>query len=401
MERIDRYADLITRVGANVQPGQTVYVTALVEHAPLARALGRAGYAAGARFVDVRYADNHLRRSFIEHAPEEALTETPSWLQARTDALADGGALIMLAGDPEPELLADLDQERVGKARPIDAMKRQLRAQNERTVNWTIAAYPTQGQAEQVFGEPDLERLWQAVAHSVRLDEDDPVAAWREHTDRLRKRREQLDGFGFDALRFTGPGTDLTVGLIPGARWSGGGLETVSGIKHVPNLPTEEVFACPDWRRTEGHVRSTRPLQLGGTIVRDLEMRFEGGEAVEVRATTGEDAVLGQMKIDEFGNRLGEVALVDGTSRVGQTGITYFDTLFDENATCHIAYGSGIAFGVDGLDGLGPDEVRARGVNVSSVHTDFMIGGPEVTVDGLTRDGTTIPILTEDAWQLS
>jgi aminopeptidase len=401
MERIDRYAELITRVGANVQPGQTVYVTALVEHAPLARALGRAGYAAGARLVDVRYADNHLRRSFIEHASEEALTETPSWLQARTDALADGGALIMLAGDPEPELLADLDQDRVGRARPIDAVKRQLRAQNERTVNWTIAAYPTQGQAEQVFGEPDLERLWAAVAHSVRLDEDDPVAAWREHTERLRKRREQLNGFEFDALRFTGPGTDLTVGLITGARWSGGGLETVSGIKHVPNLPTEEVFACPDWRRTEGHVRSTRPLQLGGTIVRDLEMRFQGGDAVDVRATTGEDAVRGQMKIDAFAKRLGEVALVDGTSRVGQTGITYFDTLFDENATCHIAYGSGIAFGVDGLEGLGPDEVRERGVNVSSVHTDFMIGGPEVAVDGLTRDGTTVPILRQDAWQLN
>ena len=215
MERIDRYAELITRVGANVQPGQTVYVTALVEHAPLVRALGRAGYTAGARFVDVRYADNHLRRSFIENAADEVLTETPSWLQTRTDALADGGALIMLAGDPEPELLADLDQERVGRARPIDAMQRQLRAQNERTVNWTIAAYPTPGQAVQVFGEPDLERLWEAVAHSVRLDEDDPVAAWRVHTDRLRTRREQLDGYGFDAIRFTGPGTDLSVGLHP------------------------------------------------------------------------------------------------------------------------------------------------------------------------------------------
>jgi aminopeptidase len=401
MERLDRYADLITRVGANVQPGQTVYITALVEHAPLARALGRAGYAAGARLVDVRYVDNHLRRSFIEHAPEEALTETPPWVQARTDALADGGALIMIAGDPEPELLADLDQDRVGKARPIDAVKRQLKAQNDRTVNWTIAAFPTEGQAAQVFGEPDVERLWQAVAHSVRLDEDDPVAAWREHTDRLRRRREQLDGYAFDAIRFTGPGTDLTVGLVPGGRWSGGGIETTSGIKHVANLPTEEVFACPDWRRTEGTVRSTRPLQLGGTIVRDLEMRFEGGEAVEVRASSGEDAVRGQMKIDEFATRLGEVALVDGTSRVGQTGITYFDTLFDENAACHIAYGSAVTFGIDGIDSLGPDELRARGINVSSVHTDFMIGGPEVAVDGITADGQAVPILRGDAWQLS
>ena len=399
-QRLDSYAELIVRVGANVQPGQTVYVTALVEHAPLARAIGRAGYAAGARLVDVRYADNHLRRSFIEHASEEDLTETPSWLIARTEALADGGALIMIAGDPEPELLADLDQTRVGRARPVEAMKRQLRAQNERAVNWTIAAFPTEGQAKQVFGEPDLERLWEAVAHSVRLDEPDPVESWRLHVERLRARCDQLNTAAFDAIRFTGPGTDLTVGLIAGSRWSGGGLSTVDGIQHVPNLPTEEVFNCPDSRRTDGVVRSTRPLSLGGTIVRDLEVRFEHGECVEVKASMGADAVRGQMEVDGFGKRLGEVALVDGESRVGQTGITFFDTLFDENATCHIAYGSAVTFGIDGLEGLTPEELRERGINVSSVHTDFMIGGPEVAVDGVTADGKSVPILREDVWQL-
>jgi aminopeptidase len=274
-----------------------------------------------------------------------------------------------------------------------------LQALSEKRVNWTVATYPTEGQAEQVFGEPDLERLWDAVAHSVRLEEPDPVAAWREHTDRLRSRCKQLDALDLDAVRFRGPGTDLTVGLIPGGRWTGGGIETAGGIEHVPNLPTEEVFACPDWRRTEGTVRSTRPLQLGGTIVRDLELRFSGGDAVEVRASSGEDAVRGQLAIDEYSRRLGEVALVDGSSRVGQTGITFFDTLFDENATCHIAYGAGIAFGVDGLEGLDPDQLRERGINVSAVHTDFMIGGPEVEVDGVARDGGTIPILREDAWQ--
>ena len=399
-DRIDSYAELIVRVGANVQPGQTVYVSALVEHAPLVRAIARAGYAAGARLVDVRYADNHLRRAFIQNATDDDLTETTPWQLARTEALADGGALIMIAGDPEPELLADLDQERVGKARPVEAMKLQLRAQNERAVNWTIAAYPTEGQARQVFGEPDVERLWEAVAHSVRLNEPDPVASWREHSARLRTRCEQLDAAAFDAITFTGPGTDLTVGLIPGSRWSGGGLTTVDGVEHVANLPTEEVFNCPDWRRTEGVVRSTRPLSLGGTIVRDLEVRFAGGEAIDVKASTGADAVRGQMDVDGFGRRLGEVALVDGESRVGQTGITFFDTLFDENATCHIAYGSAVTFGIDDIQGLTPDELRERGINVSSIHTDFMIGGPEVAVDGQTADGKTVPILREDEWQL-
>ena len=277
---------------------------------------------------------------------------------------------------------------------------RQLRAQNERTVNWTIAAYPTEGQAQQVFGEPDTDRLWESVAHAVRLDETDPVAAWQAHTDKLQARCRQLDAAAFDAVHFSGPGTDLTVGLLPTARWSGGGLETTGGIKHVPNLPTEEVFACPDWRRTEGTVRSTRPLQLGGTIVRDLELRFEGGDAVEVRASSGADAVRGQMSVDENAKRLGEVALVDGESRVGQTGITFFDTLFDENAACHIAYGAGVTFGIDDAEGLSPEQQRERGVNNSAVHTDFMIGGPEVAVDGITKDGRAVPILREDVWQL-
>ncbi len=399
---LTRYADLIVRVGANVQPGQQVFVVGLVEHAPLVRAITEAAYGVGARHVDVRYVDQHVRKSFILHAADEDLSQTTPWDKVRFEALLDGAAIIQLAGEPEPELLADLDQSRVGRARGVEGMQIYLRAVNERIINWTIAAFPTAGQAQLIFGEPDLDRLWEAVAHAVRLDEPDPVEAWRAHSKKLRERCRLLDEHGFDAIRFTGPGTDLTVGLHPtGAHWLGGGGETQSGIFHVANLPTEEVFACPDWRRTVGTVRSTRPLALGGTIVRDLEVRFEDGKVADVAASTGADAVRGQLEVDDFVGRLGEVALVDGDSRVGQTGITFFDTLFDENATCHIAYGAGVVFGVDGLEGLAPDELRERGINVSAVHTDFMIGGPEVDVDGITKDGNAVPILREDVWQLS
>jgi aminopeptidase len=239
------------------------------------------------------------------------------------------------------------------------------------------------------------------VAASVRLDEDDPVAAWTQHVERLRARARQLNELHLDGIRYTGPGTELTVGLLPESTWVGGGVETTYGAFHVPNLPTEEVFTVPDRRRADGSIRSTRPLQLGGTVVRDLEFRLEDGAIVDVSASTGADAVRSLLSTDESAPRLGELALVDGDSRVGRTGVTFFNTLFDENATCHIAFGNAIAFGARGLEGLAPDELQERGFNISDIHTDFMVGGPDVTVTGLTHDGQEIPILREDVWQLT
>ena len=400
-ERLQRYAELAVRVGANVQPGQPVGIWAMVEHAETARAVAREAYRAGAGHVAVHYADRHVRRAAIEFGPEENLGHTSEHVLSWIRGLTDGDwAFIQLSGDPSPTLLADLDQEAVARSEPLDFRRAWIPHVVERGVNWTIVAAPNEGWATSLFGEPGVERLWQAVAIATRLDEPDPVAAWREHIAMLKARADALQERRFDAVRFRGPGTDLTVGLMPESRWTCATFTRRDGLEHVPNMPTEEVFTSPDWRRTSGTVRSTYPLALGGTLVSGLEMRFEDGRIVEATAATGEAVVHRQLDTDEQARFLGEIALVDGTSAVKRTGLVFKDTLFDENASCHIAYGNGLPMAVDGADGKGGDELLELGVNVSGAHTDFMIGGPEVEVDGVTSDGDAVPILRGDVWQL-
>ena len=401
-ERLERYARLTVEVGANVGEGQFVWIAALPEHAEFARAVARIAYENGARYVDVDYADQRVRRARIEHAPEDSLGWSPPWMLAEVDYLAsERGALIQIVGDPEPELLADLDGARVGKTRSKEFAERYVKAMNQRLINWAIVAYPNEGWAKTVFGQPDVERLWEAVASATRLDEPDPVAAWRAHIDKLVERAGLLNARAFDSIRFRGPGTDLTVGLIPGATWCTALEETVDGRRHVVNMPTEEVFTSPDRRRTEGTVRSTKPLALAGNVVRDLEIRFEGGRAVEVNASSGADLIREQLRQDETASLLGEVALVDGDSRVGRSGLVFLNTLFDENASCHIAYGAGILEAIPDGNTKSEAELDQLGFNVSTIHTDFMIGGPEVEVDGVEAGGAAVPILRGDEWQLS
>ncbi|MFL5953189.1 MAG: aminopeptidase [Gaiellaceae bacterium] len=393
LNRIDRYAELAVRVGANVQSGQLVDVLARVEHAPVARAITREAYKAGARYVDVYYSDQHIRRALIEGAADDVLSWTPPWLLERAKEVGDErAAVIALTGDAEPNLLADLPGERVGKARMLELAEESNRQVTEQLNNWTVIGVPNEGWARQMFGEPDLDRLWELVEYAVRLDESDPVAAWRGHVARIGARARGLDDLGIDEIHFKGPGTDLRVGLLPESRWQGCESVTAEGIPYVANMPTEEVFTTPDMRRAEGFVRSTRPLSLYGRVVKGLEMRFEGGKIVDVRAEEGAEVITGQLETDETASSLGEIALVDGTSRIGKTGLTFFDTLFDENATCHVAYGGAYAEAVEG--GV------IEGVNTSNVHTDFMVGGPEVDVDALLRDGTVVPLLRNDVWQL-
>lgn len=397
---IDDYARLLVRVGLGLRPGQRLLVDADVEHAPLVRAVVRAGYEAGAKWVDVHYADAYVKRELIAHGPREALGYGPPWLVERVEqAIAEQAALLSVTGDPEPGLFADLDGRRVGAARMAKVTEARRHGIGQRRLAWTVAGCATRGWASQVFGEPDLERLWQAIAHTVRLDEADPVAAWQAHAERLGRRARRLTERRFDAIRFRGPGTDLTVRLLAGSTWRGPADTTVWGQRHVPNLPTEEVFTTPDARGTEGVVRSTMPLSLLGVMVRDLELRFEGGRIVEANASEGVEVVRAQLESDERAPYLGEVALVDGGSRVGQTGIVFSNTLYDENASCHIAYGSAYPFVVEGAAELDPEAQLAAGINYSSVHTDLMIGGPQVDVDGL-AGGRPVPLLRAGEWQL-
>ncbi len=394
---LERLADLAVVLGANVQPGQILTVGADHGQCELARAIAVNAYKRGARFVDVQYFDPYVKRARIAHAPDETLDFVPSWLSQRMLALGEErAARISLAGPTVPGLLDDLDPERAGRDQ-LPFVKEIMAVISDRTTNWTVVPCPSEPWARLVYPdlapEQALDRLWDEVAHVCRLDNPDPIAAWNERADALAGAAERLNDRCFDALHFEGPGTDLTIGLLPSTGFHAARAETVGGIVHLANLPTEEVFGTPDPERAEGRVRSTRPLVLGdGTIIRGLEVRFEGGRAVEIDAEHGALVMRGRAAFDGGASRLGEVALVDRESRIGKLGTVFYDTLLDENAASHIALG-------DGYDGGLSDADRKRR-NRSAIHIDFMIGGDDVAVTGIARSGERVPVMRDGSWQV-
>jgi aminopeptidase len=393
---VDRFADLVVGFAANVQPGQTVAVGAELGKELLARAIAASAYRHGAKFVEVTYFDMHVKRARLLHAREEWLDYVPPWYGERVIELGRlRCARVGLTGPATPGLLEDIDPTRAGRDQ-LPFVKEAGLIVNERTTNWTAVPCPTPAWAKLVHPALDeqaaLALLWEQVVHVCRLDEEDPVAAWRERADFLVDAAARMDARRFDALRFRGPGTDLTVGLLPTTHFMAARFETVDGIRHMPNLPSEEVFGAPDPQRADGVVRATKPLVVGGSIIRGLEVEFRDGRAVRIDADDGAEVLRGYAARDEGASRLGEVALVDREGRVGSLDTVFFDTLLDENAASHIALGEAYTFTAGEAD-------RSR-LNHSGIHVDFMIGGDDVDVTGLTAGGDEVPVLRGGAWQI-
>ncbi len=395
---LDRYAELIVGFGANVQPDQVVAVEGPLESAPLVHRIARRAYERGARYVDVAYFDAEVKRIRIEAAPDDSLEWVPPWLGRRMLDLGDlEAARIVLSPFVPPGLLEGLDPVRAGRDR-LPTVRELFKVVDDRSVAWTVSPFPTEAWARVVFPELEpaaaVEALWRDLEHVCRLDEDDPPEAWRRRIEEIWQVASRLDELELDSLRFVGPGTDLTVGLLPSSRFAkeGGGATTRSGIHHVPNLPTEELFTTPDPERTEGSVASTKPLDVGGSIVSGLRLRFEGGRAVEIEADANAEALRRRCATDEGAARLGEVALVDGGSRIGRLGRTFFNTLLDENAASHVALGDAYSSPI-------ADPADLPRINESGIHVDFMIGSEEVAVSGMTRRGDEVPLLHGGSWQ--
>ncbi len=382
--------------GANVQRGQIVALGTEPGKEAMTRALAASAYRHGAKFVDVQSFDLHIKRARILYAAEEDLEYVPPWYGQRVLALGEHrAARIAMSGPVEPRLFEDLDPERVGRDQ-LPFLPEAMRVVNDRTTNWCVAPCATPQWAQLVHPDADpaqaLERLEDQLLHILRMDTDDSAAAWAARADDLESAAGRMSERGFAAVRFRGPGTDLRVGLLPTSRWIAGRIETVGGIVHMANLPTEEVFTTPDPESVSGHVRATKPLVVGGTTVEGLRIEFEGGRAVKVQADKGGEVLDALTRRDEGACRLGEVALVDREGRIGPLDTVFFDTLLDENAASHVALGGAYAMGVG-------DDDRER-INRSQIHIDFMIGAPDVEVDGELPDGTEVPVLRDGAWAL-
>lgn len=401
---IDNFAELIIRVGLNLQPGQRLLIRAGVESADFARNVCSKAYSAGCKEVEVIWNDDFISLARLKNAPEENLSSYPAYLaQGHNDAASRADAVLTIRAS-DPELYKGQDGKRISLSEKASrqALKPFFEKITSSALNWCLVSVPSKAWAAKVFPHeaPDiqLDKLWRAILTTVRASQEDPEAAWQTHLQKLEKRREYLNEKQYQSLRYRAKGTDLEIGLVDNHLWMGGIQPTQSGIIYVANLPTEEVFTMPHKDKANGVVSSSLPLSHAGTLIEDFELTFKDGKVVQAKAKKGEDALQRILETDEGAKHLGEVALVPHSSPIAQLGILFYDTLFDENAASHLALGRAYAFTVTGGTSWSPEEASAHGVNDSLTHVDFMIGSADMDIDGVHKNGNTEPVMRQGEW---
>jgi aminopeptidase len=409
--KLEKYAEVAVHIGNNLQPGQRLLIIGRwlnrgvpLELTPLVQKITEVAYKAGAPFVDVIWADQKIDLLRHQYAPRDSFEEYPKWfLSALLEYLERGDALMVIFAE-NPELFKDQDQELVALATKtaIANYEPGLKYVTGNIVNWAGLSAPIKDWADLVLPdfpeEQRLDRMWEAIFKICRIDREDPIAAWKEHLAGLGERCAFLNEKRYSALRYKGPGTDLTVGLAPNHRWQSGGMTNTAGVTYTANIPTEEIFCLPDKRRAEGVVSASMPLSYGGNLIEGFQLTFREGRVVDVDVQKGETALKGILDMDEGARHLGEVALVPHSSPISQLGWLFYNTLFDENAASHIALGRGIRACLDGGPEMSAEDFDAAGGNYSKVHVDFMIGSEKLDIDGLSEDGSSETVMRGGDW---
>jgi len=402
--KLNELAKVAIKVGLRLEEGQDLIMTAPLEAAPLTRMITEHAYKAGAGLVTTLFNDSEATLARFKYGHDLSFDRATDWLFNGIGEAFDNGAARLAISAENPMLLANEDPEKVGRANK--AMSKAATPMRKRIVefdiNWNIISYPGADWAKLVFPDDSehdaISKLAEAIFAASRVDLDDPIAAWDEHNKNLAQKSKWLNGQNFAALHFTGPGTDLKVGLADDHEWAGGASKAKNGIVCNPNIPTEEVFTTPHAAKVEGFVRSSKPLSYQGTLIDNIEARFENGKIVKASATKGEEVLINMLDIDEGARRLGEVALVPHSSPISQSGTLFYNTMFDENAACHIAQGQCYSKCFVDSDNISEEQVKANGGNSSQIHVDWMIGNSQTDIDGILQNGERVPVFRKGEW---
>lgn len=404
-KNLKKYARLIAETGVNVQDNHTVVLQISVDQAPLARLITEEAYRLGAAEVIVQWSDETIQREFLAHAATDRIENVPQYKIDQTDDWIAKGASRISVVSSNPDALAGVDAQRVAAFQAANgkALVNLRKATQANKVSWTVVAAASEGWAAKVFpelatSEEQVDALWNEIFKTTRIYEENPVIAWDIHDKKLQEKAAELNEQQFTALHYTAPGTDLTIGLPKNHLWEGAGSYNARGEEFMANMPTEEVFTAPDSRRVDGYVSSTKPLSYAGTIISGMKFTFKDGKVVDFSAEQGEEALKNLLAIDEGAKHLGEVALVPDPSPISQSGLIFYNTLFDENASNHLAFGSAYAFNLQGGTEMSEEELAEAGLNRSQTHVDFMVGSDKMNIDGIKEDGTIVPVFRNGDW---